>query len=79
MKMLLRCLADLPATFVVGLVRCYQLLISPWLGPACRYDPTCSNYMLEAVRKYGLMRGVGKGVRRVFRCHPWGPGGYDPP
>ena len=79
MKTLLRRTTELPADILVLLVRGYQLLISPWLGPACRYEPSCSNYMLQAVRKYGLFRGAAKGVARICRCHPWRPGGYDPP
>ncbi|RIK75797.1 MAG: membrane protein insertion efficiency factor YidD [Planctomycetota bacterium] len=64
---------------VIGAVRCYQYAISPWLGPCCRYQPSCSQYMVEAVTKYGVVRGVWRGVRRILRCHPWGRSGYDPP
>ena len=64
---------------VIGLLRVYQMTLSPLLGPACRFEPTCSRYMVEAIGKYGLARGVWKGLRRFFRCHPWHPGGYDPP
>jgi len=60
-------------------VRVYQVTLSPLLGPACRFEPTCSRYLVAAVRKYGLMVGLGKGARRLARCHPWHPGGYDPP
>ncbi|MCA9261112.1 MAG: membrane protein insertion efficiency factor YidD [Planctomycetales bacterium] len=60
-------------------VQCYQLLISPWLGPNCRFEPTCSSYFIQAVRKYGPFRGAWRGVRRILRCHPWGASGYDPP
>lgn len=63
----------------VCLVKVYQVTISPLLGPACRFEPTCSQYMIEALHKYGLLRGGWKGVRRIGRCHPWNPGGYDPP
>jgi putative membrane protein insertion efficiency factor len=79
MKAMLRHAIELPTKLVVMLVRGYQLLISPWLGPACRFEPTCSNYLLQAVHKYGLIRGVAKGAGRICRCHPWRPGGYDPP
>lgn len=72
-------LVRLPATMLIAAVRGYQWLISPWLGPVCRFQPTCSNYMIEAVRKYGFVRGGWKGVRRVARCHPFGSSGYDPP
>ncbi|MBC19881.1 MAG: membrane protein insertion efficiency factor YidD [Planctomycetaceae bacterium] len=63
----------------VGLIRCYQLGISPLLGPRCRFQPTCSQYCLESIRKYGVLRGVWKGVLRIGKCHPFHPGGIDPP
>ena len=72
-------LANLPGSLLIGVVRFYQLGISPWLGPACRFEPTCSNYMIQAVRKYGFLRGTWKGLRRIARCHPLGASGYDPP
>ncbi len=62
-----------------GSVRVYQITLSPLLGPTCRFEPTCSRYLVAAVRKYGLLAGLGKGARRLARCHPWHPGGYDPP
>jgi len=64
---------------LVGSIRVYQWTMSPLLGPACRFEPTCSRYMVAAVRKHGLVRGLLKGLRRFGRCHPWNPGGYDPP
>jgi uncharacterized protein len=64
---------------LIGLVRCYQYLISPWLGPCCRYQPSCSEYFIQAVSKYGAWRGAFRGLRRIGRCHPWGRSGYDPP
>ena len=64
---------------LIGLIRVYQWTLSPLLGPACRFDPTCSRYMIGAVNKYGLIRGLGKGLGRLARCHPWHPGGEDPP
>jgi putative membrane protein insertion efficiency factor len=68
------------ATFVlIAMIRLYQVTISPLLGPACRFEPSCSRYMVEALRKYGLLKGLARGLRRVSRCHPWDPGGYDPP
>ncbi|WP_145361376.1 membrane protein insertion efficiency factor YidD [Alienimonas californiensis] len=72
-------LKRLPALLLVGGVRCYQIWISPLLGPTCRYTPTCSHYAIEAVRKYGALRGAWKAVCRIGRCHPFHPGGYDPP
>ncbi|MFA7296615.1 MAG: membrane protein insertion efficiency factor YidD [Dehalococcoidia bacterium] len=59
-------------------IRWYQRAISPLLGPACRYEPTCSQYTLEAVERFGAGRGTWLGVRRLLRCQPWGAGGYDP-
>lgn len=63
---------------LVGLLRFYQIFISPLLGSNCRFTPTCSNYMLEALEVYGLIKGLYLGVKRIFRCHPWGGSGYDP-
>jgi len=63
---------------LIALVRFYQYAISPWLGRRCRYFPSCSEYAVEAVRKYGALRGGWLGAKRVCRCHPWHPGGYDP-
>lgn len=74
-----RQLVLLPQHALVVLVRCYQWLISPWLGPRCRYQPTCSEYFILSVRKYGALRGAWRGLLRVCRCHPWHRGGYDPP
>ena len=48
-------------------------------GPVCRFEPSCSRYMIGALREYGLFKGLAKGIARVLRCHPWHPGGYDPP
>lgn len=60
------------------LVRFYQLAISPWLGSNCRYQPTCSSYMIEALKEHGLIKGLWLGLKRIGRCHPWGSHGYDP-
>lgn len=59
-------------------IRGYQVAISPMLPPACRYYPTCSNYAIEAIEKYGALRGGWLAARRIGRCHPFTPGGYDP-
>ncbi|MCL8207406.1 MAG: membrane protein insertion efficiency factor YidD [Actinomycetia bacterium] len=67
-----------PRLLLVGLIRLYQRWISPMTPPACRYIPTCSQYAVEAVAKYGVLRGGWLAVRRVGRCHPLHPGGYDP-
>jgi len=71
--------SQLPTLLLVGLCRTYQLLLSPLLGRHCRFEPTCSQYFIEAVRKYGALRGAWRGLLRILRCHPWHPGGYDPP
>ncbi len=60
-------------------VRGYQLLIRPLLPPACRFEPSCSDYSRQVLISHGLMRGGWLAVRRIGRCHPWHPGGYDPP
>jgi len=62
----------------VALIRLYQILISPFLGQVCRFSPTCSEYMIQALRVHGLFKGTWLGVRRIGRCHPFNPGGYDP-
>ncbi len=63
---------------LMSIMRVYRRLVSPWLGPSCRFRPTCSEYAYEALRKYGAGKGTWLAVRRVLRCHPWSPGGYDP-
>jgi len=63
---------------MMALVRFYRAAISPWTPPSCRYDPTCSAYMLEALEKHGALRGGWMGLRRILRCHPWGGSGHDP-
>lgn len=62
----------------IGLIRLYQLLLSPLLGKQCRFTPTCSQYTLEAFKKYGVFKGFWLGAKRILRCHPWGGTGYDP-
>ena len=64
---------------LLGVIRAYQLLLSPLLPPTCRYSPTCSSYALEAVRRYGAARGGLLALWRILRCNPWGGSGYDPP
>ena len=61
-----------------GLIRSYQLLISPVLGPSCRYLPSCSDYAAEAIERHGALAGTWLAVRRLARCQPWGGSGYDP-
>jgi uncharacterized protein len=65
-------------TLVLFLIRFYQRAISPLLGSNCRYYPTCSHYMVEAIDKYGVGTGGWMGIKRIARCHPWHAGGYDP-
>ena len=72
-------IAALPAELLIAMVRLYQITLSPWLGRSCRFQPTCSNYMIEAVQKNGFLRGAWRGVCRIARCHPFRAGGYDPP
>ena len=70
--------APLPARAVIGALAAYKRYISPLLPPACRFEPTCSAYLAEAVRRFGVGRGVLLGARRLARCHPFNPGGFDP-
>ena len=63
---------------LILLVRFYQLCISPLTPPSCRFAPTCSQYALEALRKYGPLKGLWLTLRRLAKCHPWGGSGYDP-
>jgi putative membrane protein insertion efficiency factor len=65
--------------FLIVLIRLYQVTLSPLLGQACRFEPSCSRYMMESLKKYGPIIGLARGLRRLSRCHPWDPGGYDPP
>ena len=68
----------LPARMAMGAVRFYQRWISPLLGDNCRFHPTCSQYMVEALGRFGLLKGLWLGTARILRCGPWHPGGYDP-
>ncbi len=63
---------------LIGLLKAYRFAISPLYGQVCRYHPTCSAYALEAVETHGALRGMWLALRRLLRCHPWNPGGYDP-
>ncbi|HEY3327621.1 MAG TPA: membrane protein insertion efficiency factor YidD [Novimethylophilus sp.] len=66
------------ARLLIWLVKAYRLLLSPLLGNNCRFSPSCSRYAIEALGKYGALRGGWLTLRRVLRCHPWHAGGYDP-
>jgi hypothetical protein len=63
---------------LIGLINLYRWCVSPLLGPSCRFYPTCSCYAQEAIRRHGPLRGSWLAARRIGRCHPWHPGGYDP-
>jgi putative membrane protein insertion efficiency factor len=62
----------------IGLIRFYQLAISPWLAPRCRFTPTCSQYGIDALRKHGPVKGTWLTLKRIAKCHPWGSHGHDP-
>lgn len=70
--------SQLPQRALIGLVRGYRLLLSPWLGSSCRFEPTCSAYSLEALQRHGAAAGTYLTAARVLRCHPWCDGGFDP-
>jgi len=74
MKWILR-VASFP---FIAIIKLYQWIISPILGPKCRFTPSCSNYALEALKKYGIFKGTWLTVKRISRCHPFGGHGYDP-
>lgn len=65
-------------TLATFLIRLYQWTVSPLLGPRCRFYPSCSSYTLEAITRFGVLRGSWLGAKRLGRCHPWHPGGFDP-
>jgi len=59
-------------------IKVYQILLSPLIGPSCRFNPTCSHYAIQAITKYGALKGLYLGLKRIIRCHPWGESGNDP-
>lgn len=67
-----------PSRLAIALIRLYRQMISPWLPPACRFEPSCSCYAIEAYTRHGVLGGSWRTLRRLTRCHPWHPGGYDP-
>ncbi len=79
MRWLFSGLQSILSAVLIGSVRLYQILLSPLLGRQCRFEPSCSNYFIQAVRKYGSVKGAWRGLCRIGRCHPFHPGGYDPP
>ena len=76
---MIRRVSRVPAAMIIGCVRVYQWTLSPIFGRQCRFRPTCSNYMIEAIEKYGAVRGTLKGIWRIVRCNPFCRGGDDPP
>ena len=79
MNRLAKTVWDLPSTLLVSAVRVYQWTLSPLIGRHCRFEPTCSAYFIQAIEKYGAVQGTWRGLKRIGRCHPFNPGGYDPP
>jgi hypothetical protein len=77
-KKYLNIILKLLAVPFILLIKIYQLLISPLFPSSCRYSPTCSYYTLDALKKYGILKGSWLGIKRISRCHPWGGSGYDP-
>ena len=75
---MLRALGTLLAWPLLALVQLYRVAISPWLGVNCRFQPTCSEYALQALRRHGAFRGSWLAAKRIGRCHPWGGSGHDP-
>jgi putative membrane protein insertion efficiency factor len=71
-------MSRLPARLLRGLVYVYRVTVSPLLGPSCRFEPSCSAYALEALERHGARRGAWLSLRRVLRCHPFHPAGFDP-
>lgn len=69
---------QLPANIMILLIRIYQVTLSPFIGRNCRYTPTCSNYGIEAIKKYGAIKGGWLTLKRILSCNPWGGSGYDP-
>ena len=65
-------------SLLIGLIKVYQYLISPFLGPSCRFHPTCSHYAIEAISEHGVLKGGYLSVRRIIKCHPLHEGGHDP-
>ena len=78
MKRLYKGFRDLLSKILIGLIKLYQVTLSPYIGRACRYTPTCSNYGIEAIRKHGPFKGFWLTFKRVLSCNPWGGSGYDP-
>ena len=78
MIVVLRTIQYLPRNLCVAILRLYRAVISPLYGDVCRYYPSCSSYALQAIQRYGVVRGIWMGTKRIARCHPWGGHGHDP-
>lgn len=78
MKKFFRFIRLLVSNFLIGLIKLYQVTLSPFIGRSCRYTPTCSNYGIEAIQKHGPLKGSWLTLKRVLSCNPWGGSGYDP-
>lgn len=78
MRKLFEGFKKLLSKLLIGLIRLYQITLSPFIGRSCRYTPTCSNYGIEAIQKHGPFKGTWLTVKRVLSCNPWGGSGYDP-
>ena len=78
LKLIVKYIGRILSWVLIKLVRFYQLAISPFLGSNCRHYPTCSNYMIEAVKEWGFFKGTWLGLKRIGKCHPWGTSGVDP-
>ena len=78
MKKVFRFIIRIPANIMILLIKIYQYTLSPFIGRNCRYTPTCSNYGIEAIRKYGAIKGGWLTIKRIASCNPWGGSGYDP-
>jgi putative membrane protein insertion efficiency factor len=77
-RLMFTSLSSFPQRALIGLVRGYRLLLSPWLGSACRFEPTCSAYSLQVLQQHGAAAGTYLTMARLVRCHPWCAGGHDP-
>jgi putative membrane protein insertion efficiency factor len=69
---------DVMERWFIAIIRVYRYWLSPWVGQACRFHPTCSNYAEQAIDRFGTIQGIGLTIRRLSKCHPWHGGGYDP-
>jgi uncharacterized protein len=65
-------------TIILYFIKAYRMLLSPFLGQACRFEPTCSRYTEQAIKNHGVLKGSALGAKRICRCHPWNEGGFDP-